>query len=147
MCEVKRYNYNLKNMIFEEAPDGIWVSASDYDALQKEYNKNVSLIEPSKIVDDFIDCGGDLVSIDGDESFYNITIVDSDTQIDLWYYLKEFFQDYSETPDPIKLTNVSINGDLWSFTINATHTYPAQDFGCYGKWFVDEITITDKVME
>jgi hypothetical protein len=93
------------------------------------------------VIDDTNDCSSD-ENITIPESFDEDGAEQNEPLLD---WCMEWFQDYVKDPDPVKIKNKLINGERWNFTIEVTRTVPAQDFSCYGSWFVESIRVVDKV--
>ena len=89
------------------------------------------------------DCiGEDNIDVEGDFASLDISTFKKSY---LYDWCMPCFQDYEKDPEPIKIQNMSINGDLWNFTINPIETEPSPDYSSYGKWYVTKIEIVDKV--
>ena len=139
----------------KEAADGYWVEYKDYEALKADYIRIFDLLEkanaPVEVVDAVFDCSTDNEHFDFDANFSEVSVLNGDNiyspTLGLYDYRGEFFEEYDQYPAPLKIVNLCINGEMWNFTVNATSTYPAQDYSSYGNWYVDEITLTDKVKQ
>ena len=65
----------------------------------------------------------------------------------LWDLLVEIgVDDFTQEQKHVRVTNLLINGKRWNFTVKFMKKVPAIDYSSYGKWYADEIEITDKEM-